>query len=147
MNPNSIFSDTELAVEIADFLAGISHNKSNSTCAKPLVFENMQDLLDFLNGDKNAECFTSIHPIKNDEKENEKMTQKKFSGVINLSTLTPNTRYDQMIAQNGMKVLHPDEQTAIAEAERLASANPGQEFGVFTLTAISSVQKAVTKRI
>ena len=98
MNPNSIFSDTELAVELADFLAGISHDKSNSTHTQPLVFENIQDLLDFLNGDKTAECFNSVRPIKNDEKENEKMTQKKFSGVINMSTLTPNTRYSQMIA-------------------------------------------------
>jgi hypothetical protein len=86
------------------------------------------------------------------QKENQTMSAaqtqvQKLAGVINLDGLTPNTRHNQQIAAAGMKVLHQNEQTAIAEAERLAQANPGQRFGVFTLTAISQVQKTVTQRV
>jgi hypothetical protein len=46
-----------------------------------------------------------------------------------------------------MTVLHVSEDQAIKEAERLARANPGLEFGTFVLTSISQVQSSVTRKI
>lgn len=130
MNPDSIFThDLQHIIEELQ-------RKYNVEVKTPKVFMTVQDLLGQIDNNPNEKDV--------------KMTQtqrKKYAGVINLSQLSQNARYDQMLAQTGMRVLHPDEQTAIREAERLAQANPGQEFGVFTLTAVSAVQKSVTTRV
>lgn len=130
MNPDSIFAnDLQKTIEELQRQYGLE-------VKVPKVFMTVQDLLDHISNDTNP-----------NEKEVTMIQRKKYAGVINMSQLSQNARYDQMIAQTGMKVLHPDEQTAIREAERLAQANPGQEFGVFTLTAVSAVQKTVTTRV
>jgi hypothetical protein len=87
----------------------------------------------------------SSAPCIETQTEEKNMTQK-LAGVVCLSNLTKNY-YEQFVARNGMTVLHVSEDQAIKEAERLARANPGLEFGTFVLTSISQVQSSVTRKI